>query len=249
VHLSTVFYLTYIAIWIFYHTAANYVKDFKVTVMKKEERKKWDKDQRTTRIIEIAQELFFTNGFDATTIDEIAHLAGYNKRTLYHYFKDKEELFLAVALNGLKLFNEKLKEAFTYPIEGHTKLYSMGKAFYNFFLRYPDYFNLIMTYEARNCMYYPATNNNTMSFYKAECQKIADSDTELIIKAIESSINDGSIKTTLTPKQLMLILWGQVFGITQIIMIRKDYFKQAYGISHEELFETFLIETEKALKN
>jgi len=71
----------------------------------------------------------------------------------------------------------------------------------------------------------------------------------LIIKAIECSINDGSIKTTLTPKQLMLILWGQVFGITQIIMIRKDYFKQAYGISHEELFETFLIETEKALKN
>lgn len=67
-------------------------------------------DQRTTRIIEIAQDCFLQRGFDATTIEEIAHLAGYNKRTLYHYFKDKEkELFLAVALNGLKLFNEKLK--------------------------------------------------------------------------------------------------------------------------------------------
>jgi len=32
-------------------------------------------------------------------------------------------------------------------------------------------------------------------------------------------------------------------------MIRKDFFKEAYGIDHEELFETFLRETEKALKN
>jgi hypothetical protein len=31
-------------------------------------------------------------------------------------------------------------------------------------------------------------------------------------------------------------------------MIRKDYFKEAYGIDHEELFETFFRETGKSLK-
>ncbi|MEW6526606.1 MAG: TetR/AcrR family transcriptional regulator [Spirochaetota bacterium] len=217
--------------------------------MKKAERIQWEKDQKVNRFIQIAQGIFFQKGYDTTTIDEVAQLAGYNKRTLYHYFKDKEELFLAVVLDGLKLFNKKLQEAYDNPIEGHTKLYSMGKAFFTFFLEYPHYFNLIMTYEARNCIYYPAQVSNGIGFYKNECQKIADKNTELILKAIEYGIQEGSIHTTLTPRQLMVILWGQVFGITQIIMMRQTYFKEAFGIDHTELFEKFLLHTEKSLKN
>jgi len=217
--------------------------------MKKAERMQWEKEQKVNRFIQIAQGIFFQKGYDTTTIDEVAQLAGYNKRTLYHYFKDKEELFLAVVLDGLKLFNKKLQEAYDNPIEAHTKLYSMGKAFFTFFLEYPHYFNLIMTYEARNCIYYPAQVSNGIGFYKNECQKIADRNTELILKAIEYGIQEGSIHTTLTPRQLMVILWGQVFGITQIIMMRQTYFKEAFGIDHTELFEKFLLHTEKSLKN
>lgn len=217
--------------------------------MKKSERKQWEKEQKISRFIQIAQGIFFQKGYDTATIDEVAQRAGYNKRTLYHYFKDKEELFLAVVLDGLKLFNKKLQEAYDNPFEGHTKLYSMGKAFFTFFLEYPHYFNLIMTYEARNCIYYPAQVSNGIGFYKNECQKIADKNTELILKAIEYGILEGSINTTLTPRQLMVILWGQVFGITQIIMMRQTYFKEAFGIDHTELFERFLLHTEKSLKN
>ncbi len=217
--------------------------------MKKAERIQWEKEQKVNRFIQIAKGIFFQKGYDTTTIDEVAKLAGYNKRTLYHYFKDKEELFLAVVLDGLKLFNEKLQEAYDNPIEKHTKLYSMGKAFFTFFLEYPHYFNLIMTYEARNCIYYPAQVSNGIGFYKNECQKIADRNTELILEAIEYGIQEGSIHTTLTPRQLMVILWGQVFGITQIIMMRQTYFKEAFGIDHTELFERFLLHTEKTLNN
>ncbi|MEJ5362601.1 MAG: TetR/AcrR family transcriptional regulator [Spirochaetota bacterium] len=217
--------------------------------MKKSERKQWEKEQKISRFIQIAQGIFFQKGYDTATIDEVAQRAGYNKRTLYHYFKDKEELFLAVVLDGLKLFNKKLQEAYDNPFEGHTKLYSMGKAFFTFFLEYPHYFNLIMTYEAHNCIYYPAQVSNGIGFYKNECQKIADRNTELILKAIEYGIQEGSIHTTLTPRQLMVILWGQVFGITQIIMMRQTYFKEAFGIDHTELFEKFLLHTEKSLKN
>ncbi|MCX8122729.1 MAG: TetR/AcrR family transcriptional regulator [Spirochaetes bacterium] len=217
--------------------------------MKKTERIQWEREQKLIRFIEIAQEIFFQKGYDATTIDEVAYRAGYNKRTLYHYFKDKEELFLAVVLKGLKLFNEKLQEAFNNPIEGHTILYSIGKAFFSFFLEHPQYFNMIMTYEARNCIYYPIQHYQDIGFYKNECQKIADKNTEIILNAIEIGIKEGSINTTLTPRQLMVILWGQVFGITQIIMIRQTYFKEAFGIDHTELFERFLVHTEESLKN
>lgn len=215
--------------------------------MNRDERKKWEKEKKAARIIEIARNVFFEMGYDAATIDEIARLAGYNKRTLYYYFRDKEELFLAVVLEALRLFNEKLASAFNQKNLRHSKLFSLGKAFYDFFIEHPYYFNLIMTYEARNCMYYPETNT-APGMYKEQCQKIADSNTDLIVRAIEEGISAKIIRTTLTPKQLMLILWGHVFGITQIILMRQKYFKQAFGIDQKKFFEKCLAGAERALR-
>ena len=65
------------------------------------DRKTWEKMQRENRIIDMAEPVFFENGYDGTTIIEIAKASGYNKRSLYLYFKDKEEIFLAVVLRGL----------------------------------------------------------------------------------------------------------------------------------------------------
>ncbi|WP_329333373.1 TetR/AcrR family transcriptional regulator [Streptomyces sp. NBC_01352] len=44
-----------------------------------------------------ALELFATKGYDDTTLEEIAAAAGVSKRTLFNYFRNKEDL----ALNGL----------------------------------------------------------------------------------------------------------------------------------------------------
>ncbi|MET7686106.1 MULTISPECIES: TetR family transcriptional regulator [unclassified Streptomyces] len=44
-----------------------------------------------------AIELFATKGFDTTTLDEVAAAAGVSRRTLFNYFRNKEDL----ALSGL----------------------------------------------------------------------------------------------------------------------------------------------------
>ena len=48
------------------------------------------------QIIEGARTLFLTQGFDAASMNAIAHEAGVSKGTLYVYFKSKEELFEAI---------------------------------------------------------------------------------------------------------------------------------------------------------
>lgn len=47
-------------------------------------------------ILDIATGLFFTQGYGATSIEAIAQTAGISKRTFYHRFADKPELFRAV---------------------------------------------------------------------------------------------------------------------------------------------------------
>lgn len=45
------------------------------------------------RISEIAEALFLTNGYDATTVEDIAREAGISERTFFRYFTSKAEVF------------------------------------------------------------------------------------------------------------------------------------------------------------
>ncbi|MBN1635031.1 MAG: TetR/AcrR family transcriptional regulator [Deltaproteobacteria bacterium] len=215
--------------------------------MKSIDRKTWEKLQRQNRIIDISQELFFQKGYEATTMEDIARAAQYNQRTIYLYFKDKQELFLAVVLRGLRLLNEMLKEASNNSRPGKTKVHELGKAYFDFFMKHPDYFDLIMVYESKNCVYYKNDGEHEYGHYKTECRKAADECSEIITVAIQDGIENKSIRTSLTSKQVMLILWGQILGIMQIILMRKSHFEETYEISHEKLFFRFMDLIERAL--
>ncbi|MCI8445297.1 MAG: TetR/AcrR family transcriptional regulator [Bacilli bacterium] len=49
--------------------------------------------KKQLEIINTARDLFTTYGYKKVSMDEIAKTAGVTKRTIYHYFKDKDTLF------------------------------------------------------------------------------------------------------------------------------------------------------------
>ena len=63
-----------------------------------------------TRLVDCARELFARKGFEATTMNDIAAASGKGRRTLYTYFKNKEELYEAVITSELEILSEKLDE-------------------------------------------------------------------------------------------------------------------------------------------
>lgn len=52
--------------------------------------------QSADRIIEIAAELFYRQGYDATSMQDIAAAAKINKSSLYHHIRGKEEILEAI---------------------------------------------------------------------------------------------------------------------------------------------------------
>jgi AcrR family transcriptional regulator len=69
------------------------------------------KDDKRDAIIAIAQESFVANGYDGTSMSAIASRLGGSKGTLYNYFKNKEELFIAVVEKKCKAIQELLHDA------------------------------------------------------------------------------------------------------------------------------------------
>lgn len=53
-------------------------------------------EARRQAIIEVAKEAFIRQGFENTSMSEIANRVGGSKATLYNYFSSKEEIFAAV---------------------------------------------------------------------------------------------------------------------------------------------------------
>lgn len=51
--------------------------------------------QTHTRVHTAAMDLFVRNGFEATTLDDIANAAGVSRRSLFHYFASKEDIVLS----------------------------------------------------------------------------------------------------------------------------------------------------------
>ena len=60
------------------------------------------------RFVDVARRLFAKNGVENTTMNDIAQGAGKGRRTLYTYFKSKEEIFQAVIEGELERINEKM---------------------------------------------------------------------------------------------------------------------------------------------
>ena len=54
------------------------------------------------KLVEVARELFARKGLEATTMNDIAANSGKGRRTLYTYFRNKEEIYAAVIETELK---------------------------------------------------------------------------------------------------------------------------------------------------
>ena len=70
-------------------------------------------DNRET-ILETALDLFYTRGYDAVGVQEIAERSGVTKPTLYYYFKSKYGLLEQLLTSRSEAFAAELREACAY---------------------------------------------------------------------------------------------------------------------------------------
>lgn len=70
------------------------------------------KEQAKLRILKAAKQVFSEKGYHDTHMEDISDALGVSKRTLYLYFKNKEDLFRAMCAEGLDEVKRALRECF-----------------------------------------------------------------------------------------------------------------------------------------
>ena len=99
----------------------------------------------------------------------------------------------------------------------------------------------------KNFVYYPPGTRVDLSPALGACHEISDAIAEMTTEVIRSRIDAGVIRTDLTPRALMLLLWGQIVGVMQILRMRQEHFEETFGLSREILFDHFVRMMETAL--
>lgn len=77
------------------------------------------------KLLEVARELFAHKGLEATTMNDIAAASGRGRRTLYTYFRNKEEIYYAVIEEELEHLSEKMDEVASMDVEPEEKIFTL----------------------------------------------------------------------------------------------------------------------------
>ena len=77
------------------------------------------------KLMEVARSLFAKQGLEATTMNDIAATSGKGRRTLYTYFRNKEEIYYSVIEEELERLTEKMDEVAQMDAEPEQKVISL----------------------------------------------------------------------------------------------------------------------------
>lgn len=194
------------------------------------ERKQREKEQRKKEILDAAERLFFSRGYEDVSMDQIAREVELNKATLYLYCKNKESLFAEIVLRGIAILQKKFLECREQQVPGIVKVTMMGQAYYRFSQEHPDYLRLIHFYGTeRFSKENPCTAEIGNGY--GTCRMI-------LRDAVREGIDDGTIRADLDPFLISMYLMTSFMGILSIEEKWKRVI-EAGGFSYEHYSREF----------
>lgn len=152
-------------------------------------------EETTNLIVDVALKLFLEKGYDNTTIQDIINgLGGLSKGAIYHHFKSKEEILVAVGNKCNEKIVNTLKEVRDDKyLTGYEKIKKM--------------FKISLTSSEQDLLFEACPNmNENPQLLVFQLQEVFNDIVPYFIQpVIEEGITDGSIKTDY-PKELSEVM-------------------------------------------
>lgn len=197
------------------------------------ERKQKEKEIRRNDIIEAAERVFFTKGYSTSTMDDVAKEAEFSKRTVYVYFKSKEQLYFEIMIRGWKLLNTMLEEELNTLLDGNSlqRLRQIGTTLFTFSQLQPNYFEAIVEYETSERDFEKGITDQSREECYAEGEKIF----RFLMTTLQQGVEEGSIRKDLDLLNTALILWSSTIGVFNVAKKKANYIKHYHHRNSEEL--------------
>jgi TetR/AcrR family transcriptional regulator len=190
------------------------------------ERREREREQRKSHILDTARALLLEKGLNATSINQIAKRAELSVGAIYFYFKDKEELFAALQVEGLELLAQAIHRAVDRESPPEERIRSIARAYLNFSEEHKNYFDIINYFLTSPETIFPPDLKN-------EIDEHGNVSIFPLTAAIRDGIDRGQFKAV-DPRRQAIILWSVFLGMIQLkklqrTILAKDELRSLYG--------------------
>ncbi len=176
------------------------------------QRRAREKELRRRSILDSARAVFFEDGFNLATVDDVAARAEVSKGTVYLYFESKETILAHLLLEGLDELVAVLEEAYAAErdIAPGERLRRLAMGYLKFFQANPHYFRLIMALDRGRFqqtvpheLYEQVLARSLRGFH-------------WVIRAVEQGINQEVFNVT-ECRQAAAALWASLNGVLVLL--------------------------------
>jgi AcrR family transcriptional regulator len=182
------------------------------------------REKKSKLILDVAIKLFTTKGFDATKMEDVAKMAGISKGLTYFYFKNKEDLYMAVtkkAYDELKsIFREIFKSKGKNGLQMITDLvtayidFTQENRMYNAailnFMGIMQQYNDGVLKEGIDPLILESEHFQKLLEIHHDCGKIG-------IQMVTLGMRDGSIRPELQAELTFYTIWAMVIGYERLM--------------------------------
>ena len=158
-----------------------------------------DPEKSRANILQAARTEFARSGLGGARVDQIAKMAGINKRMLYHYFGNKDDLFCAVleANYAHKRDSEKALELEQEePVEAIRKLIALT---WDYYLQYPEFLTLLNSANLHQAKHLKKST---------EIRKMHTPFVSMIKGVLDKGVSQKIFKQNVDPAQLYISIAG-----------------------------------------
>ncbi len=201
-----------------------------------------EKQERADSILDAAEQVFFSKGFNQTSMHEIAQSAQLSRALLYVYFTDKAAIMRSIMLRAAKNMEARFQLALQKGANGLAQIEGIGHAYYAFSKEASDYFDVLTEL---NTFPMPEIFDEDMHRLDGCRQEI----TELMVRALTNGLRDGTIDEhrVSDPLRTAYYLQGALHGV--IMQTRRNVpGKQQYQDSEELVLYSIYMATESLRK-
>ena len=197
-----------------------------------EERKRQEREIKRKDIIDAAERVFFSKGYENTSMDEVAKEAEFSKRTVYVYFNSKEQIYFEIMIRGYKLLIEMIEKSFQadQPQNALEELRCIFFTFFRFSEDYAEYFKAIMEYETKDS----DGRTDVEDESKAECYLLGEQIFGYLSRALQKGVKEGRLHSGLESEKAALTLWACTVGIFNTGEKKGKYLKDYHQINPRE---------------
>ena len=157
--------------------------------------------------MQAALDLFTTNGFQGTSIENITERAGESTGTFYLYFKNKVHIYRTLTQSGYDILSDMLREAVSWPgMNASARISAAIHAYYRFYREHHGYYKIINILHIDQPEFLADREN--AEWLNQEATKLL----EFLSSIIREGIENGEI-ARVDPWQATNVLWGMMDGI------------------------------------